>query len=146
MSDLGLHCLFLSHKNDVWLLQYLETQKKTCQLCHDSKDYNLLPWPGFESGLSRPQREVLTTIRSRLSAGIYEFHMPSVPVYMCTCICIHYHQSFVTTPPLPPDLGEGGDSRANIPRILLLHCLNSAVEISGIWYTLVIMAEQCNVQ
>ena len=26
-----------------------------------------LPWPGFEPGLSRPQREVLTTIRSRLS-------------------------------------------------------------------------------
>ena len=25
-----------------------------------------LPWPGFEPGLSRPQREVLTTIRSRL--------------------------------------------------------------------------------
>ena len=24
-----------------------------------------LPWPGFEPGLSRPQREVLTTIRSR---------------------------------------------------------------------------------
>ena len=26
-----------------------------------------LPWPGFEPGLSRPQREVLTTIRSRLT-------------------------------------------------------------------------------
>ena len=25
-----------------------------------------MPWPGFEPGLSRPQREVLTTIRSRL--------------------------------------------------------------------------------
>ncbi len=24
-----------------------------------------MPWPGFEPGLSRPQREVLTTIRSR---------------------------------------------------------------------------------
>ena len=26
----------------------------------------VMPWPGFEPGLSRPQREVLTTIRSRL--------------------------------------------------------------------------------
>ena len=25
----------------------------------------VMPWPGFEPGLSRPQREVLTTIRSR---------------------------------------------------------------------------------
>ena len=27
--------------------------------------HRALPWPGFEPGLSRPQREVLTTIRSR---------------------------------------------------------------------------------
>ena len=26
-----------------------------------------VPWPGFEPGLLRPQRNVLTTIRSRLS-------------------------------------------------------------------------------
>jgi hypothetical protein len=30
---------------------------------------NSMPWPGFEPGLSRPQREVLTTIRSRLDGG-----------------------------------------------------------------------------
>jgi hypothetical protein len=30
---------------------------------------NSMPWPGFEPGLSRPQREVLTTIRSRLDEG-----------------------------------------------------------------------------
>ena len=36
--------------------------------CHDRVPQQLsLPWPGFEPGLSRPQREVLTTIRSRPS-------------------------------------------------------------------------------
>ena len=39
---------------------------KTGWLCHD-RETTALPWPGFEPGLSRPQREVLTTIRSRLS-------------------------------------------------------------------------------
>ena len=29
------------------------------------RDPQPLPWPGFEPGLSRPQRELLTTIRSR---------------------------------------------------------------------------------
>ena len=31
-----------------------------------------LPWPGFEPGLSRPQREVLTTIRSRPSRQLID--------------------------------------------------------------------------
>ena len=34
-------------------------------ICHTWDSCLSLPWPGFEPGLSRPQREVLTTIRSR---------------------------------------------------------------------------------
>ena len=32
-----------------------------------------MPWPGFEPGLSRPQREVLTTIRSRPARSLATF-------------------------------------------------------------------------
>ena len=58
---------FLSGES--WVCLYLSLVlllPKTGWLCHD-RETTALPWPGFEPGLSRPQREVLTTIRSRLS-------------------------------------------------------------------------------
>ena len=39
-------------------------EKRIADQCR-GRDPQPLPWPGFEPGLSRPQREVLTTIRSR---------------------------------------------------------------------------------
>ena len=48
------------------LYKYITTLFLQKQLICRSRDSCLsLPWPGFEPGLSRPQREVLTTIRSR---------------------------------------------------------------------------------
>ena len=46
---------------------------------------SLLPWPGFEPGLLRPQRNVLTTIRSRRCA-----------LLVClSCICPHVSWSTI---------------------------------------------------
>ena len=39
---------------------------RTQTICTQKYFQQVMPWPGFEPGLSRPQREVLTTIRSRL--------------------------------------------------------------------------------
>ena len=48
------------------LYKYITTSFLQKQLICRTRDSCLsLPWPGFEPGLSRPQREVLTTIRSR---------------------------------------------------------------------------------
>ena len=48
------------------LYKYITTLFLQKQLICRTRDSCLsLPWPGFEPGLSRPQREVLTTIRSR---------------------------------------------------------------------------------
>ena len=50
---------------------------------HAVTENTALPWPGFEPGLSRPQREVLTTIRSRpmhqripLQIAVSKLHNP----------------------------------------------------------------------
>ena len=43
----------------------------------------LMPWPGFEPGLLRPQRKVLTTIRSRLNWGHVELE---TSLHFNTCI------------------------------------------------------------
>ena len=42
-----------------------------------------MPWPGFEPGLLRPQRKVLTTIRSRLNWGHVEL---DTTLHFNTCI------------------------------------------------------------
>ena len=50
-----------------------------------------LPWPGFEPGLSRPQREVLTTIRSWLT-GLpvwLEAKWPNINYATFTPLCAH---------------------------------------------------------
>ena len=48
------------------LYKYITTLFLQKQLiCRTRDSCSSLPWPGFEPGLSRPQREVLTTIRSR---------------------------------------------------------------------------------
>ena len=44
-----------------------------------------LPWPGFEPGLSRPQREVLTTIRSR------PYRQLSILEFKLRLILVPYH-------------------------------------------------------
>ena len=43
-------------------------KEKISSLCHE--ELIALPWPGFEPGFSRPQREVLTTILSRLNGEL----------------------------------------------------------------------------
>ena len=45
---------------------FLNWNTKTYPHC---PDMTFMPWPGFEPGLLRPQRKVLTTIRSRLNRG-----------------------------------------------------------------------------
>ena len=54
----------LSNFNQVYFTHF---KSKTSWLCRIRARLTALPWPGFEPGLSRPQREVLTTIRSRPS-------------------------------------------------------------------------------
>ena len=57
-----------------------------------------LPWPGFEPGLSRPQREVLTTIRSRPSRQLIVLgintHTDGCQVHIKK---LHYPCSFMYT-------------------------------------------------
>ena len=48
-------------------LKNANLEQKICRLAMMRCLTAALPWPGFEPGLSRPQREVLTTIRSRLT-------------------------------------------------------------------------------
>ena len=68
--------------------------KKTRTLC----SVKIMLWPGFEPGLSRPQREVLTTIRSQLciaedgfdssTSGLCAQHASAAP------LCLHETQLF----------------------------------------------------
>ena len=46
---------------------HTERKKRGTKLSKDKIKKKKLPWPGFEPGLLRPQRRVLTTRRSRLS-------------------------------------------------------------------------------
>ena len=48
-------------------------QKNLSARSHEGS-WGVLPWPGYEPGLSRPQREVLITIRSRLNRLTCEYY------------------------------------------------------------------------
>ena len=49
-----------------------------------------LPWPGFEPGLSRPQREVLTTIRSRPLHQHAQMQSIIAAIWICERWWMHY--------------------------------------------------------
>ena len=51
--------------NSIINIIYNKNNVSLAVVVRDTQLNFFLPWPGFEPGLSRPQREVLTTIRSR---------------------------------------------------------------------------------
>ena len=75
------------------LYKYITTLFLQKQLICRSRDSCLsLPWPGFEPGLSRPQREVLTPMRSRPLHQLF-LHQPWQQI-----ISVRLFNYFKTTP------------------------------------------------
>ena len=66
---LSLHsnmCMCILKRRKIIKIRKERPRKKIAYNAVTATLHSCLPWPGFEPGLSRPQREVLTTIRSRL--------------------------------------------------------------------------------
>ena len=73
-------CLYISpmHHTSHHLLLLLQ-RMYTVVFLFIARFQNRVPWPGFEPGLLRPQRRVLTTIRSRLANTAMLQHNQSKP-------------------------------------------------------------------
>ena len=70
-----------------WLIKLLPQVLKKAPPCVSVEVQNM-PWPGFEPGLLRPQRRVLTTRRSRLRRGLQQ------PLLANTLWWIHIYTKF----------------------------------------------------
>ena len=63
---------------------FLHATWKQCILPSQKGKRAGMPWPGFEPGLSRPQREVLTTIRSRPEIPLFWRQFLSISMMQAT--------------------------------------------------------------
>ena len=66
-----LFCFCISHSSS-WNKYFIALQKEERKINKRKTKRKKVPWPGFEPGLLRPQRSVLTTRRSRrtICAGL----------------------------------------------------------------------------
>lgn len=80
-NSMLFYCFILLVEISLWIFVLKTRQAQEADMPCKRATYCYLPWPGFELGFSRPQREVLTTIRSRLSRQLVK----------PTLIIMHYH-------------------------------------------------------